>query len=427
MTVTPDGNLQIVLTTADTKIGVNGVETLNASMVSGTRALINEFDASATSSGTLDLQTSTHSAQGGYAFLLAGVDANALPSGIGGVVNLDGNGSISGAGSVFDLNDAGTIFAAQPVDPSTVSSTDTLGRLTVTLNLSTSGLGGIGLIGYVVDGKQIHLIENNSDPVDNNGFFGTVGGDAFAQTGTGAFTAASLADSSYIFGLNGQNVNGLFQVAGLLSTSDGVHVTGTLNYNDLNNGATQAPIAVTGMATVDTTGRVSLTNLTDAGNNFSFDAELYLDGNGHATMLTLDGTDEVAGLAHLQTGAGSFAAGSLTGTYALDFSGYYLTASGEFEADAVGSIHSDGVSALTATGTIDQNIQDTDTQNTALTVTGTYTASANGVFSDGMTGLDVITPANNDTFTYYLIDTTRAVAIETDINQLGLGIFELQH
>jgi len=422
ITVTPDGNVQIVLTTADTQIGVNGVETLNASMVSGSRALINEFDASATSSGALDLQTSTHLGQGGYAFIVQGSDSSTAPAAIGGVVNVDGSGTISGTGSVFDLNDQGAILASQPIDPSTATAPDAFGRFTLSLDLATSGVGGVGLIGYVVDGKQIHLIENNNDALDCPGdFCGTVGGNAFAQSG--AFSAASLANSSYVFGLNGADVNGPFQIAGVLSTTDGVNMTGTLNYNDLSNGGTQAPIAVTGTAAVDSTGRVTLTNLTDAGNSFSFNAELYLDGNGHATMLTLDSTDEVAGLARQQTGGGSFTAGSFSGTYAFDLTGYDFTS--EFEIDAVGAIQSHGASVLT--GSVDLNVQNTDTQTAGLTVNGTYTASADGVFGDGLTGLDVTTPANADTFTYYLIDNTSALAIETDTNQLGLGIFELQH
>ena len=43
-----------------------------------------------------------------------------------------------------------------------------------------------------------------------------------------------------------------------------------------------------------------------------------------------------------------------------------------------------------------------------------------------MTGLDATTSTNQDAFTYYVIDTTKVVAIETDPNQLTLGYFELQ-
>jgi len=81
-TVTPtaDGNLQIVLNTGNLNIGVAGVETINAAVVSGARGLINQFDGSATSSGTLDLQTTTQASLGGYAFFVSGSDVNGFPA-----------------------------------------------------------------------------------------------------------------------------------------------------------------------------------------------------------------------------------------------------------------------------------------------------------------------------------------------------------
>jgi len=61
-----------------------------------------------------------------------------------------------------------------------------------------------------------------------------------------------------------------------------------------------------------------------------------------------------------------------------------------------------------------------------LTVSGTFTASSSGAFTGTITGLDVNSPTNNDAFTYYIIDTTKVVAIETDSNQLTLVYFEIQ-
>jgi hypothetical protein len=84
-------------------------------------------------------------------------------------------------------------------------------------------------------------------------------------------------------------------------------------------------------------------------------------------------------------------------------------------------------------GSIDQNVlvgafPGVPTPTAGLAMTGTYTADSKGlgIFTDGMTGLDVTTVANSDMFTYYIIDTTRVFAIETDPNQLTLGYFELQ-
>jgi len=71
----------------------------------------------------------------------------------------------------------------------------------------------------------------------------------------------------------------------------------------------------------------------------------------------------------------------------------------------------------------------TGTPAAGLALTGDFVADPSGVFttSTGIQGLDVLTPANQDAFTYYFIDNQRAVAIETDPNQLTLGYFEVVH
>lgn len=430
VTGTADGNLQITLTIADGLVGVNGVETLNGTLVSGSRALINEFDASATSSGELDLQTSTSGGPGGYAFFLNGGDSASgfgCPAAIGGVVNVDGSGgAIDGAGSVFDINDCGATVAGtflqtdQPIDSGTVSAPDAFGRVQISLVLTTSGVGGIGLAGYIIDGNRIRLVENGNDP--NDFFFGVTGGTAFAQgANTGTFSAASIAGSSFVFETTGQDdVGGYLQVAGVLTTNaDGTTVNGTLNWNDLTATVVQAPIAFTGTYTVDATGRVTLSNLTGA--TFNYNLQLYLDGNGHASVITADGNDVVAGYAFPQTGGGSFTAASFAGNYGFDTTGIGFTIYAEF--DTIGPVTSDGVSALN--GTFDQNIL-FGAQTPGLSLTDGFTADPSGVFTGTMTGLDNTDTTTQATFTYYMVDTTKAVAIQTDPNQLTLGFFELQ-
>jgi hypothetical protein len=420
VTTTTDGNLQITLTTADTYIGVNGTETLNATLVSASRALITEFDSSASASGTLDLQTSTAALSGGYAFAVGGGDPSGYPVNIGAVINVDGPGTISGAGSVFDADDAGYTAQAQPIDPSTVSAPDSFGRTEISLDLTTSGWGNANYAGYIVDANRIQLLETTTGEL----YPGVSGGTALAQgANTGAFSTASIAGSSFVFATVGQDYNGYFQVAGVLTTnSDGTTVSGTLNYNDLTGSGAQTPIAFTGTYTVDATGRVTLSNLTD-GVTFNVNAQLYLDGNGNGTVVTIDVSDVLAGLAYQQTGGGSFTAASFSGTYGFNATGIGLGSYYEF--DAVGPVAADGVGALT--GTVDINpLFGTLAPGTALT--GDFVADPSGVFvtSTGITGLDVTTPANADAFAYYVIDTTKVVAIETDPNQLTLGYFELQ-
>jgi hypothetical protein len=59
-------------------------------------------------------------------------------------------------------------------------------------------------------------------------------------------------------------------------------------------------------------------------------------------------------------------------------------------------------------------------------VSGTFAANANGIFTGSITGIDSTSAATADSFTYYLVDGTQAVAIETDTNQLTLGYVVLQ-
>lgn len=135
------GNIQIVLATANTQIGVNGVETLRGTTVSNTRMLISEFDSFAAATGSIDLQTSTAAPNGGYAFALTGVDSEAYQLSIGGVLNFTGT-SLSTANSVFDYNDgSGQILLAQSFASGSISAPDSLGR--VSINLAPSSASGI--------------------------------------------------------------------------------------------------------------------------------------------------------------------------------------------------------------------------------------------------------------------------------------------
>jgi hypothetical protein len=104
------------------------------------------------------------------------------------------------------------------------------------------------------------------------------------------------------------------------------------------------------------------------------------------------------------------------------------------EFDAVGPVTADGVGTLAGffdlnwlSGDPDQGVLITAAVPTPdLTVSGAFIATANGTFTGTITGLQVPMSTNQDAFTYFLIDTTRVLSIETDPNQLTLGYFELQ-
>ncbi len=438
-----DGNLIIVLGTADPAVGVGGTETLNGTILPNSttdRTLITEYDGAATSSGELDPQDTTGAAaatpSAGYAFVLNGVDFDDDPLVVGGVVNVDGPGTISGAGSIFDANDSGLLFPGETfANTSTVSAPDAFGRVLFTLDATdTTDFPEVILVGYIVDSTHVRLVETADS------FAGATGGTALSQgvTNTGLFTAAS-AQNTYVLSLNGADINGALQAVGQIAPGT-TTVAGWVDFNDLVNSSAisaTSPDAVSAASySMDTAGiagagagDVTISNLNDGFGN-SFNLQVYLDGNGNALAITMDNNDAIAGFGFAQPAAavGAFTAGSLSGNYGLNITGWDPAYTGEF--DGVGPNTADGVSAIT--GTVDLNWLFTGTfPGTA--VAGTFTANADGVFTDGLTGVDVtncfvVGTCTNDLFNYYLTGDAAGdtFTIETDVNQLTLGYFSQQ-
>ncbi len=107
-----DGRGALRLATSDPTLGVEGVQSLSLTVVTPQHALVTAFDSSGISSGSLDLQT-VGSLQGGYAFVLSGIDTTllgelppvALPLVIGGVLSSNGT-TIENVSE--DVNDDGS-------------------------------------------------------------------------------------------------------------------------------------------------------------------------------------------------------------------------------------------------------------------------------------------------------------------------------
>jgi hypothetical protein len=438
-----DGNLQITLQTCnasdctltDSNIGVNGIETLTGTLVSPSRALISEFDGSASGSGTLDLQTSAAAPAGSYAFFVTGDNQNLLTFGIGGVINVDSPQTISGTGSVFDVNanGSGTAFQNEALATSVVSAPDSFGRVLFKLNPADSrNFQQIIFAGYIVDAKHIQLVEVQ------DAFNAFLVGTAYAQTSSGNFSSANVSGNSYVVKVLGFDTQSNFQLAGLVTANADGTVGGTISYNDLNSMFVNPPSqsAITGGTyTVDPTGRVTMTGVTDG--TITLNLQLYLDGNGNAPAISMDSSDILAGPGFQQIGGGSFTAASFSGKYAMNATGIQIPLNtpkfNQSEFDATGPVAVSpagtfsGFTDLNAFGGSPfQGIASFTVQTPNLNVAGTVTSSPNGVFTGSITGLDVKTNSNQDPFTYYLIDSKRAVAIETDGNQLTLGYFELQ-
>ena len=459
---TADGNVLITLVTCtgacsapftpDPDVGVGGTEILNGTILPlssalGFRTLITEFDTTVSASGALSPQdlagAGAQIPANGYAFVLNGYDHGGAPLAIGGIINVDNGGgtvgSISGTGSIFDANDgfSGNTFAGQTLgSTSSVSAPDAFGRVTFTL--VTTNFSTIIAAGYIVDSNRIQLAET-FDP-----YSGTLGGVAYSQSNgsvtTGGFTSANAA-GTYVVGLNGADTNNpVLQVVNQLTLTAGAGVAGFVDYNDIiTSSGTAAPATspdpVTAAAyAVDPSGDVTISNINDGTASAAFpgvgyNLQLYLDGNGHALAISMDGADAIAGAGFTQ-GAG-VASTSFTGPYGLDVTGWDVNGTGEF--DGAGPV---SATAGTISGTVDLNwLNGSGLTYAPTAVSGsivtTGAGASNGVFTGTITGVDIascilvgVPSCNVDTFSYYLIDATGDnIAIETDENQLTLGFF----
>jgi hypothetical protein len=419
-----NGNIQIVLNTGDTAIGVNGIETFRGTVVSSARVLISEFDTFATATGSIDQQTSTAAPAGGYAFNLGGLDGAAQPSNlaVGGILNISG-ASVTAGNSVFDYNDGGNIGQAQTFASGTVSAPDSFGRVVFTLNPTAStGVPSFAVAGYTVGTNQIQLVETN----DTLG--GDLGGTALGQgSNTGQFNLASVAGGSYAFGANGQDNtsagSNIVQMAGAFGLNADGNVSGDIALNDLN--FSFGSQITSGTYTVDPNGRVTLTatiSSNQISNHPTFTFQLYLDGNGNALELGVDSLQITSGLSYLQQASSA----DFEGNYALNVYGFSsINQEPAWAATGPVTVASDAFSGYT-----DSSVQ--NAANSASIVTPGVPLSGSETSSTGvltLTGLNALDPETPSGFGYYPIDDRRVIAIELDnqqTNGMQMGLMMLE-
>jgi hypothetical protein len=412
---TADGNLQISIA-----IGQNEVETLVGTLGGGTHGFVAGLNGAA-ASGSLDLQSSNAAPSGGYAISLFGGDGAQAPTWLAGVVNIDAPGTISGAGSILDVVDSGAQQGGTyTLGAGSVSAPDGLGRLQIQLQPNPSTLQPITLVGYVVDGAHLRLV-GSGDTSNSANYQGVLGGLALGQSAsTGQFGTGALAGANYVLGAQGSDAHGTLQLAGVVAFGASGAATGTLNWNDLTGTAVQAPLPFTGTYTVDSTGRVTLTQLTD-GSTFAYSMHLYLAAGGNALVLSNDMNDSFDGQAFVQQ-AGAFSPASFSGLYGMNLSRFSPNngAFGLQEWPAIGTLTSvAGASSDAASGFADAADGFAD-----FAVGGTFNAQPSGIFGATLTGLDPGAPATAASFTLYVVDGTRALLIETDASALTLGILQ---
>ncbi|HLV88323.1 MAG TPA: hypothetical protein VKV39_15155 [Candidatus Sulfotelmatobacter sp.] len=218
MTVNPTtgtGTLVLDVSASNPNVGVNGIEKFAVQFINASHALITQFDGSATSSGSLDLQTATSAVDGNFAFTLSGIDIAGFPFAYGGVFS-NTSGSIHGT---YDENDAGTAIVGNTLTATDNGvGADVYGRGSITgFTDPNHSNEPISLVYYIVGPEVLRIIDVDADD--------TMAGSAYGQGSATSFDSTVL--SKDVFGILDNTEDAIFAAAGqLVATGTAV---GTFN------------------------------------------------------------------------------------------------------------------------------------------------------------------------------------------------------
>jgi len=263
-----------------------------------------------------------------------------------------------------------------------------------------------GFIYYIVDSNNIRLL--STDTLSNSGGIGR----AELQSG-GPFSTSSLS-GSYVFGSKGDDNFGLNTVntVGVFAASGGNITSGA--FDSVEDGTPFSDVAITGGTyQVATNGRVMANLISSAA---TVNQILWMVSPSRAFSITLndtsdssltqDGTDDLQ-----QTTA--FSNASIKGQFALVMHGF--NSSPAF-LDRIGTLQFDGNGNLILNELVNNN----GTVNIPGTLTGTYSAAANG----RVTGT-INTLSNN--LVFYMISNASGDVLQADPGTEISGTTELQH
>lgn len=232
-------------------------ETFGVQFVNVNHALIMQYDGNATSSGSLDLQTSGSSGNGAsFAFTLSGVDLSYDSVAFGGVYTTADGG---GAKGTFDVNDSGTVLTGTPFSVST-STPDTFGRSVVTGFSNPVTATAVTFASYGVGPEVLRIIDVDARD--------SMVGSAFGQ-GKATFNNASLGAS--VFGVAGNLLSTQYAAAGLFTTgnttADPAKFSGTADDNELGNAVQSLNASISGTYSLQMSGINGYGNFTIGSNN----------------------------------------------------------------------------------------------------------------------------------------------------------------
>jgi len=375
---TGQGTLTIV--TNDAAVGVGGTITLGVQFVNNNHAQIIQFDASATSSGSLDLQTSTALPTGSFAFSFAGLDTGFFSLVAGGVFTFD---ALTSSGTI-DVNDGGTAVIGTSFNE-TFGSPDASGRGSLTIS-NAAAFTGVAFNYYVVGPEVIRFIDVDAFGQVIAGSSGDMGlGSAYGQgTAAGSFSASSIGVSTIT--LSGLQTSESFALVGQVTPAAGGVFSGVVDVNE--DGTVLAGSAFAGGAIImATTGNGSLTIPAGGAEDASIVGVYLIDptlnvndpnnlsGGGGALLVDLDSNANVIGNGVLVPQTDILNA-DFTGNYA--FGGQIFDPSSFNEDDfiAQGSVTS---LALSGSGLFNDpfgEVTGSDSQVSGATFTGTFAPDA---------------------------------------------------
>ncbi len=420
--ITPAANVAITSGSAY-KIGVDGrgsatlqcatpfgnAIVLDFVLQDSTHGLVTEFDQAASGSGTLDLQSSSVTPAGSYAFIFSGAYNGSTVATVGNFTVGTG-GALTG---LVDLNSLGIPYAEETLTGSLTLGPST-SPATQILAAPSSGTPNFTMTYdvYAIDATHMKFIEMDST--------GTLAGDAYAQTSTTVPTGALA------FTLLGSTSSTVTAAGGFMVTDGNGNITNA-STEDVNNtgSVSAAPITFSGTYAAAGTGRYTLSGFS----GFVGATELAAyPSSGGLLLLEIDTGGTMAGAAYQQTAGSTLAASE---GYALNLSGVNLGAAtgSSAEIDDIAEFASAG-SGLTLSGVTDENYAPGGVPNYGLALSGNYTTpDTNG---RGQLGANAGNSSNgtlNGGFdvTYYAVDGTTFPFIETDNGQVALGVFLKQN
>jgi hypothetical protein len=412
-TLGADGRGTLTLITNNTHLGAAGTETFSIVMVNSSHLLIESFDSTATSSGSMDLQspvlTDIGALSGAYSFAVLG-KFSTTTEGFGGVITITGSGMLH---DTIDINEGGTV--TNGASNGTYTAQDSMGR-------GTLSFGGNTFVYYAVLAdsartKAFRIVVTNSNETDI--------GSAYAQA-PGPIGLASI-KGNYVLFENGNHGNtGGFVIGGQLAADGAGNVTsGSADESEGGTPDDTAVGAISGTYTMASSGVGSL-NITWTLDHhkrgvYPVDPSINLldpnnaTGSGGAVVLSTD--------AHVGDGVlvQQTSTTAPSGNFGLNFHAY--TNAGETDGVGQVAIAANG----TLTGLADVNDLFHTAQASGASFSGALTPDgANpGRYTIPLT-LTINGTPTVQTIVVYQISSSQLVFVQTDTGQFATGVLELQ-